>query len=339
MHAFVRFLAATAVALLVVFRLPANAQDTTTIPCAELMDMPLLDFNLAELPDGFLDCIDGHPADASMMRKFANILSANRGDLYTVREMKHVLDSVDAVEHYRANHDMVQACLARYKQPWNPRNWAGDSLSMRECGMDAEAIAVMGGMVRDSLIPTGKPLQYIIGQYNKALPDLLAERAPLWQSAWWSDDDPSAAKADRELGPGLKAFGNPADALDVAKAHGLPVLFVLGGWMNHRTDYFESSVMTDWVLFRRLAQETVPVFAYADDPRLLPEGVAYHSDRLDTLVNTQGLLAKDWAMRVMDIKHPMGFALLSPEGEVLATHIGSVTRFQLEDMLAAARKD
>jgi hypothetical protein len=327
------------IAALFLFCLPAKAQDTTTISCEALMDMPLLEFNLAELPDGFLECMDGHPADALMIRKYAKILSANQGDDFTVAEMKAVLDSVDAVEHYRANHDLVQGCLLRYKQPLDPYDWPGDSLAMRNCGMDPEAIAVMGYMVRDSLIPHGKPLQYLIGRYNKMLPELLAEKAPEWQAVWANPDNPMSKRADRTLGPGLKAFAHPADALDCALDAELPVLFVLGGWAHNRTDYFESSVLTDWVLFRRLAQETVPLFVYADDPRPLPEGITYFSQRLDTTVQTHGQLARDWALRLMDIQHPLGFALLSPEGEVLATHIGSITRFKLEDMLAAAKAE
>ncbi len=316
-------------ALLALAAFAGRAQDTVSIPCAEVLAMPMLEFDLGHLPDGLLDCMDGHPADAGVMRKWAQILSANIGDGYTVGDMKAVLDSVDAADGYRAAWERVEACKERYARRLDPADWPGDSAAFTACGMDPEAVALMGGLLRRGEVPADTPLRGLLARYQKALPALLAERA-----AGWALPCPGA---ERPWSHGLQVYDDPAAAMACARATGRPILFVLAGWAHGRSDHLAGTVMADAVLFRRVATQTVPMVLYADDPAPLPEGAAYRSARLDTLVDTRGLLAQDWALRAMDLRHPLGIALLDAEGRPLASHLGSIDRFALEALIDEAR--
>jgi hypothetical protein len=324
---------AASVVIMTLCLLPAtlNAQDTTQIDCETLMGMPLLDFQLTDLPDGFLECMDGHPADVWMMRKWANILSSERGDDYTIGEMKQVIDSVDRATGYRDSYDRLMECRVTLERTLAKGTWPADSVRLLGCGQDPTAVLHMGRLVRKGEVAENATLLQLIRTYQSRLPGILESL-----SKRVSLDCPDTLR--RDFAFGLQAFGEPQAALACARENNKPVFFLFGGWVQASTTRLSSGLLKDAALWSRITQETVVMVLYADDGTEMAASRHFEDPRMDTLVHTNGLLAQSWALKTMDIRNPMGIALLRADGQVIAYHVGTPSKEELLRMLDEAKQ-
>ncbi len=301
------------------------------ISCDSLMSMPFLRFHPSKLPEGFLDCFGGHTADIMMMKKYMQVLSSNRGDDYTVGEMKRILDSVDQATDYRANALRIEACRAEYRRALIPENWSEDSLALHACGARPLALEAMGKMVRSGRTEEDWTLGQLFSVYERELADRLESEA-LQHSNYCGNG------SARRFSFGLKAFDDPEAALECAAAKDLPVLFIFSSWMNSVTRRLEESTLRELDLFTRINRESIVLVLYEDDPSPLPPEMQYKSPADGSPINTRGGMAQDWAYRYLKIKSPPGVVVLNAKGEKLDELIGEPTRDDLIRMLDRSAK-
>ncbi len=302
-----------------------SSQTTTTITCDSLMKMPFVGFNPDKLPDGFLDCMGGHTADVLMMKKYMHVLSATQGDDYTVGDMKHVLDSLNQVNHFRESADKIEACRKIYRRPFVLKNWPDDSLALHQCGINVRSLTVLSQMVRKPDFQTAT-LGSLYAAFENDLPALLKNEGEQHSSY-------CAIQEPKPYSYGLKAFDDPEAAFACAREKNLPVIFIFASWMNTVTKRTEEITLRDLDLFTRINRDAVLLVMYYDDPTPLPIEKQTEGHAEPGPMKTYGARAIEWSYRYLQIKHPPGIVLLDSSEKSLYTFIGEPTRDELNKLL------
>ncbi len=308
----------------------AGAQTITTISCDSLMKLPFVGFEPDRLPQGFLDCFGGNPADIISMKKWMQILSSSGGDDYTVGDMKHVLDSMDQATGYRQAGLKIDACRELYRRALNPANWTKDSADLERCGLQQQALGFMSSMVREGKTQEGWTLSSLSAAYARELPELLRQEAAAHSSHCQNTEY-------RKFSFDLRAYEDPDSAMACAREKGLPVLFIFASWMNTVTRRTEEITLRELDLFSRINRETVLLVLYADDPSPLENEKQFVGTAEGKTVSNRGELAVELAYRYLKIKNPPGLALVNPEGKVLYSIFGEPTRDDFFKLLDSAK--
>lgn len=306
---------------------PLGAQNL--ISCDSLMKLPFARFNALNLPDGFLDCMGGLEADRRMLQQWSLRLASERGETFTVGELKAVMDSVDRATRYRETARMIEACKTFYRQPLEQGNWSADSLSMLACGLHPEVLSLIGADLRSGALAYGQPAASAVSAFEASIPARLKGEVAQHSSC-------CGQPFCTAFGPGLLVYQDPGPALECARERELPLLYLVLSWSSQEARRVEEQTLLDWILLKRLNREVVMLVLYDDDPAPLPPDNSPYGVNADAERWTKGDLARELARQWMQVDKAPGCALISVTGEVLKVVAGEPLNQDFYDLLEQA---